>query len=58
MESANFKDSHPFYWYKPSLQQKGLAKYSHAVEVGLLGYLEGRKDATFNNARILSPHME
>ena len=54
MEDANFKDCHPFYWYKPTLQQRGMKKYSHAVEAGCVGYLGGRSNAQFNNRGLLA----
>jgi hypothetical protein len=49
MEAAGFQDVHPFFWYKPTLQQRGLQKYSHAVEVGVIGYKGGRVNCRFNN---------
>ena len=54
MDEAGFKDCHPFYWYKPALQQKGMKMYSKAVEAGCVGYLGGRSNAQFNNRGLLA----
>lgn len=48
MLNYGYYDAHPFYWYKWDQNVQGMGQYTYSVEAGIVGYKNGRKNATFN----------